>query len=427
MLRLALPNILNNVSVPLLSSVDTALMGGLSAGHLAAVGLSSMIFNFLYWNLGFLRMGTTGLTAQAFGASDAPEQSAILGRGAALALSLATMLLLAQYPLFAAASWLASVGVAQAPLVADYFFIRIWAAPASLLLYVVAGWLFGQQNARYPLYIAVGANAVNIAASYGLVVGAGWGIRGVAWGTVLAQYAGLGFGIGLLARHYGEHLSQAPRHVRSQFGAYRRLLRVNRDIFLRTLCLTLAFGFLFSRASADSVLALAVVTVLMQFLNWMSYAVDGFAYAAEAMVGKYLGARQPGNVRRAIRLCMVYGAGLAGLFALAYALAGEALIALFTDDVEVARLASRLSPYLVALPLVGTACYIWDGVLVGLTATRSMRDTMFLSLLLYVGSYLLLRPSLDTLPALWASLLVFLAVRGLLQTVWFARKGLSLR
>ena len=419
LLRLAGPNILSNVSVPLLSSVDTALMGQLSAAHLGAVGIAGMLFNFLYWNFGFLRMGTTGLTAQAYGARDDAESAATLARAALIALAIAAALLLLRVPLHALGASLLNVPAEAAPLVADYFYARIYAAPASLLLYVGLGWLFGMQDARGPLLVAVLSNVVNIGLSYALVTQAGLGTRGVAWGTVGAQYFALALTAGLIARRFPGVLGAFRQNTVTQASHYARLLRVNGDLFVRTLCLTVAFGFLYSRAAADSALALAVVTVLLQFLNWMSYGVDGFAYAAEALVGRFVGAGQPGQLRRAIRLSMAWGGGLAAAFALAYALGGGALVGVFTDDAAVAAAARELLPFLVALPLVGAACYIWDGVFVGLTATRPMRDTMLLALLGYLGAYYALRAPLGEVPALWTALLAFLGGRGLLQWAWW--------
>lgn len=427
LLRLAIPNILSNVSVPLLSSVDTALMGHLSAEHLGAVGIASMMFNFLYWNFGFLRMGTTGLTAQSFGANDIQAQGATLLSASALAMLLAVLLWVLQVPLFSLAHFLMNVPEGYGTLVEDYFYTRMWAAPATLMLYVLLGWLFGQQNAAYPLFIAIFSNVVNIICSVYWVKVLNMGTTGVALGTVVAQYASMALALGLIWFKYPQKVKTIKVSWLKQVDRYTRLLKVNADIFLRTLSLTIAFGFFYSQSAAASGLALATTTVLLQFLNWMSYAIDGFAYAAEAMVGKYVGAKSNGGAHRAIKLSMGYGMGLAVLFSLGYWLAGEQLIALFTDEVEVRQLAQNYIPYLVALPIIGTACYIWDGVFVGLTATRAMRNLMLIALIGYLTSYYLLLPHLGELSALWIALLVFLGLRGLLQTGAYLKEGISLR
>jgi len=425
LLRLAIPNILSNVSVPLLSSVDTALMGHLSAEHLGAVGIASMMFNFLYWNFGFLRMGTTGLTAQAFGAQDVESQGATLLSASALAMVLAIFLWGLQVPLFNLAHTLMNVPEGYGTFVSDYFFTRMWAAPATLLLYVLLGWLFGQQNATYPLVIAIFSNVVNIAFSVYWVRVLELGTVGVALGTVVAQYASVALALGMIWYRYPEKVKAIKLGWLKEFERFGRLLKVNADIFLRTLSLTFAFGFFYSQSAAASGLALATTTVLLQFLNWMSYAVDGFAYAAEAMVGKYVGASSKRGARKAIKLSMAYGLLLAVLFSLVYWWGGDQLISLFTSEIAVQQLAADYMPYIILLPLIGTACYIWDGVFIGLTATRSMRNLMLIALIGYLASYYLLLPRFGALSALWISLLVFLGLRGLLQTVAYLRNGLK--
>lgn len=427
LLRLAIPNILSNISVPLLSSVDTALMGHLSAEHLGSVGIASMMFNFLYWNFGFLRMGTTGLTAQAFGANDVESQGATLLSASALALVLALVLWILQIPLFGLAHTLMNVPEGYGFLVSDYFYTRMWAAPATLLLYVLLGWLFGQQNATYPLIIAIFSNVINIICSVYWVKVLEMGTTGVALGTVVAQYASLALALAMIWRKYPAKVRSIKLAWLSQTNRYMRLLKVNADIFLRTLSLTLAFGFFYSQSAAAGGLALAASTVLLQFLNWMSYAVDGFAYAAEAMVGKYVGAASKSGARRAIKLAMGYGMGLAVLFSVGYWLAGDQLIALFTSELDVQQLAAQYMPYIVVLPLIGTACYIWDGVYIGLTATRSMRNLMLIALVGYLASYYLILPLTGQLTALWLALLIFLGLRGVLQTGAYLKEGLSLR
>lgn len=402
-------------------------MGHLSAEHLGAVGIASMMFNFLYWNFGFLRMGTTGLTAQAYGANDTESQGATLLSASALALVLAGLLWMLQVPLFGLAHSLMNVPEAYGALVSDYFYARMWAAPATLMLYVVLGWLFGQQNSTYPLIIAIFSNVVNIICSVYWVKVLDMGTTGVARGTVVAQYASLALALAMIWWKYPGKVRGIKLAWLREVDRYARLLKVNADIFLRTLSLTFAFGFFYSQSAAAGGLALAASTVLLQFLNWMSYAVDGFAYAAEAMVGKYVGAASSSGAHRAIKLAMGYGMVLAVLFSIGYWLAGEQLIGLFTDEIDVRQLATDYMPYMILLPIIGTACYIWDGVFIGLTATRAMRNLMLLALLGYLGSYYLILPYTEQLTALWISLLVFLGLRGALQTGAYLKEGLSLR
>lgn len=419
-LRLAIPNILSNISVPLLSSFDTALMGRLSADHLGAVGLGSMIFNFVYWNFGFLRMGSTGMTAQAFGRNNHREMGTVFGQATMVALSLAVLLLLFQTPLLSASQSLLKVTADQQPMVASYFQIRIWAAPAALGMYALMGWYFGMQNAIYPLILTIIINAVNMLLSYLLVWHWGWGIAGVAWGTVVAQYVGFLIGIVLLLYRYPWIRSNIQKKVLFQWDALVRFLRINGDIFLRTLCLTLAFAFFYRQSAGLGELILATNVILLQYVNWMSYGVDGFAFAAESLVGKYHGARQPAQRSQAIRLSFIWGMALALLYALLYGLAGDHLLRVFTDQENIITAALPYLSWMIIFPLLGTPCYIWDGVYVGITASRAMRNTMIIAFAGYLLLYYFYGAQLDN-HGLWLSLTAFMVFRGLVQWWWFAR------
>ncbi|WP_116126386.1 MATE family efflux transporter [Lewinella sp. IMCC34183] len=427
-LRLAVPNILSNLSVPLISSFDTALMGGLGGGHIAAVGLGSMAFNFVYWNFGFLRMGTTGLTAQAFGRGSLPGQAQALYRGALLAAGIGLALVLLQTPALRLTAWLLNIRPEQLPLVEEYFYIRIVAAPAALLQMVLLGWFFGRQNAVWPLVLTVAVNLANLGLSYYLVTRAGWGIAGVAWGTVAAQYGGLLIGLGLLV--YGRYRSpdwplfaSAPHPRSAGEASLRAFFRINRDIFIRTVCLTLSFAFFYNRANALDVgtATVAANVILLQLVNWLSYGVDGFAFAAESLVGKYAGADRPGQLKRAVRYVFAWGMGLAVLYALVYWFGGSALLSLFAPAASAAdTLAVTLQylPILVAFCLLATPCYLADGVLVGLTAAATMRQTMLVALAGYLVAYYLIGQYFDNW-GLWGSLLLFMVLRAGLQGLWW--------
>lgn len=419
-LRLAIPNILSNISVPLLSSFDTALMGRLSADHLGAVGLGSMIFNFVYWNFGFLRMGSTGMTAQAYGRNERGEIGTVLGQASLVAISLAVILLLFQSPLIEASQSLLKVTSDQQPLVREYFDIRIWAAPAALGMYALMGWFFGMQNAIYPLILTIVINVVNMLLSYLLVWQYGWGIAGVAWGTVVAQYVGLIAGIVLLLYRYPWIRENIESKVLLQWEALLRFLRINGDIFLRTLCLTLAFAFFYRQSAGLGDLILATNVILLQYVNWMSYGVDGFAFAAESLVGKYHGARKPEQRSRAIRLSFIWGMALAAAYALLYGLAGNQLLYVFTDKAEIINAALPYLSWMIIFPMLGTPCYIWDGVYVGITASRAMRNTMLLAFIGYLLLYYLYGIDLGN-HGLWFSLTAFMVLRGLVQWWWYVR------
>ncbi len=296
-LRLAVPNILSNLSVPLLSAVDTALVGHLDGLYfLGAVALGSMIFNSIYWGFGFLRMGTTGLTAQAFGNEDQREAATIFYRAMLIAGISALSLLLLASPIAALSFYLIDGSPEVEKFAASYFFIRIWAAPATLALFVIHGWFLGLQNARYPLYLSLLVNSLNIVFSVYFVNELGWHSDGVAMGTVCAQYIGLGIAIVMLYRHYRGRLTTFRISEVLQRTALGRFLSLNLDIFIRTLCLVFAFAFFTAKAAAYGDDILAAFTILLQLWHLLSYFIDGFAFASESLVGKYVGARDQKNL-----------------------------------------------------------------------------------------------------------------------------------
>jgi MATE family multidrug resistance protein len=418
-LNLAIPNILSNISVPLLSSVDTILMGRLSATHLGAVGLGSMIFNFIYWNFGFLRMGTTGMTAQAFGRKDSTGIANVLGRAGALSLFLTLLILLIQIPLFDSAVSLLNVTSDQVPLVGEYFYTRIWAAPATLLLYVLLGWFFGMQNAIIPMVLTIVINLVNIFVSAYLVRELNLGIQGVAMGTVVAQYFGLGIGLIFIFVKYTEYVGKIKVKALVAWIELKLFLNINRDLFIRTVMLTLAFGFFYSQSSSEGEIILAVNVVLLQFLNWMSYGIDGFAFAAESVVGKYKGNKEDASLKEAISKSFMWGFLFAALYALIYLLFGKNLVSIFTNDIKVINASLPYLWWMVVFPLFSTPSYLWDGVFIGLTASKAMRNSMTISFLLYIVSYYVLEPNFGN-HGLWMALLILMVTRGVIQ--WWMYK-----
>lgn len=435
-LRLAIPNILSNISVPLLSSFDTGLMGSLGGRYIAAVGLGAMALNFVYWNFGFLRMSTTGITAQAYGKKDEEAQMLNLARAGGLALLLAGFLLILQYPFAELIHWLLNLRADQIELVDDYFYLRILAAPAALLQMVLFGWFFGRQNATFPLVLTLIVNVANMVLSYYLVRMLGWGIKGVALGTVVAQYLGLIIGLGLLWYECHRHalplknilLHLRPRPKKGEKGEkgkgadFKEFLSINRDIFIRTLCLTLSFTFFYNRANALDVgtAVVAANVILLQLVNWLSYGVDGFAFAAESLVGRFHGAGQPEKLRRLIKLLFVWGMGLAMIYALTYGLGDIYLLKLFAPaDAAPATLAEALKylPIVVAFCILATPCYLLDGIYVGLTAAHAMRQTMLLAFAGYLLAYWLLGQYYGNW-GLWGSLLFFMVLRAVMQGWW---------
>ena len=420
MLRLAIPNIISNISVPLLSTVDTALMGRLSELHLGAVGVGAMIFNFVYWNFGFLRMGTTGITAQAFGKKDDSEMMQTISRAMLVALVLAILVFVLQKPIGELSFYLMNISEAQYGLVEEYFYIRIWAAPATLALFAFMGWFFGMQNAIYPLILTVTINLVNIIFSFLLVKKYHMGVAGVAWGTVIAQYVGLLLAIFLFRKKYKSHFQFFSKKATLEIKALSEFLTINRDIFIRTFCLTFAFGFFYSQSSSGGEVILAVNVILLQFLNWMSYGVDGFAFASESLVGKYKGADDQPNLKKAIQLSFVWGMALATLFSLTYWVFGIELLHVFTDKENIITASLPFLFWMVVFPIISTPCYLWDGIYIGLTASRAMRQTMLVAIVVYILFYFLLKNEYGN-HGLWAALLIFMAARGLIQWGWYRK------
>ncbi|MBT8219866.1 MAG: MATE family efflux transporter [Bacteroidia bacterium] len=425
-LRLAIPNILSNISIPLLGTVDTALMGRLSPLHIAAVGVGGMIFNFIYWNFGFLRMGTTGITAQAFGAEDMNKQAATLFQAIIVALSLALLVFIFSVPLMNIGGNLLNLEGEQLVVVKEYFFIRIWDAPATLMLYALMGWLFGMQNAWYPMLVTIMINVCNIALSYTLVIHYQLEIEGVAWGTVIAQYMGLVLIITLILIRYPQARNGLSVVTDRFWKRIRMFLTVNTNIFIRTLCLTLAFGIFYSHSSSLGSLLLATNVILLLFVNWMSYAVDGFAYAAESIVGKYKGRNSDTGLNKSIRLSFIWGGGIALLIGLCYLVFGNVFLQIFTDSPEVIALANEYLIWVVLFPVLAFGCYIWDGIYIGLTAVHAMRDAMIIAFLLFLGLLYTIGETFGN-HGLWASLVAFMVFRGGIQWLFFARKGLAIR
>lgn len=424
-LKLAIPNIISNISVPLLSTVDTALMGRMSELHIGAVGVGAMVFNFVYWNFGFLRMGTTGITAQAFGKSDNQSIMDTFGRAMLVVLIVAFAVLLLQYPLGELSFSLMNMDVAQRALVAEYFYIRVWAAPATLGLYALMGWFFGMQNAIYPLILTVAINIVNIILSFYLVHTWGMDVDGVAYGTMVAQYFGLVLGLFLFWYKYRSFIVHFKTDAILKWEQLRQFLSINGDIFIRTFCLTFAFGFFYSQSSSEGELILAANVILLQFLNWMSYGVDGFAFASESLVGKYAGSKDETKTRKAIRYSFYWGMALAVVFSLVYGLFGEELLRIYTNQIDVISATQPFLFWMFLFPILSTPCYLWDGIFIGLTASKSMRNSMIVAFVIYLGLWLALRDYGNH--GLWAALLIFMIARGGLQQFWYWKWGVEMR
>lgn len=414
-LRIAGPIVLSNVTVPLLGAVDTAVIGQLGdPASLGAVGIGAVILATLYWAFGFLRMSTSGLAAQAHGAGDEGERTAVLIRAVLIGAVAGLALVLAQALLFRAAFWVAPASAGVEALARDYLAIRIWGAPATIALYAMTGWLVGLGRTRGVLALQLWQNGLNIGLDLWFVLGLGWGVPGVAFATLIAEWTGLLLGL-WLAR---DALGAAFRPALARLGdrhAIRLMFSASRDIMARTILLQLSFtSFVFLGARFGDV-TLAANQVLMQFLEITAYALDGFAFAAEALIGQAIGARSVPQTRAAGRICMQWGFGGAAVLAVVFALTGPAIIDLMTTSPEVREVARGYLPWLVAAPLIGIAAWIYDGIFIGALLTGDMLRAMLASVAVYVVALAVLVPLAGN-HGLWAALMVLNGTRTL--TLW---------
>ena len=425
-LRLAIPSIISNITVPLLGIVDMAIVGHLGdKSYIGAIAIGSMIFNIIYWNFGFLRMGTSGFTAQAYGQRDFDEIVRILVRSVAVGLFIALMLLILQYPLARSVFYFLKAGEEVEQNASIYFFIGIWGAPAVLGLYGLKGWFIGMQNSRFPMYIAIVINCVNIVCSLFFVYVLHMKVDGVALGTLIAQYFGLFMAMILWILYYGRFRKRI--HVREslRLDRMKRFFVVNRDIFFRTLCLVAVTSFFTSTGAAMGDDVLAVNTLLMQLFTLFSYVMDGFAFAGEALTGRYIGAKAQPLLKRSIRLIFYWGGGLALFFTLLYAFWGDLFLQLLTDNEEVLTLSANYIYWVLAVPLTGFTAFLWDGIYVGATASKEMSRAMFIATSSFFITYFIGSPYCGN-HALWISFLLYLSLRGIMMSVW-AKKAVYRR
>lgn len=417
-LHIALPSIISNITVPLLALVDTTIVGHLgSASYIAAIALGGMIFNMIYWLFNFLRMGTGGLTAQAYGANQHQATSYILLRSLTIAGGIALTLLLLQRPIFQVTFHFVTATAEVRSLASIYFNILIWGAPAMLALYSFTGWFLGMQNARIPMCIAITQNVVNIAVSTLLVFGCHLKIEGVALGTLISQYTAL-----LLAVIFCLTKFDVKQHFELKaildINTLKRFFQVNRDIFLRTLCLIAVTTYFTSAGSTQGEVTLAANTLLMQFFIIFSYFMDGFAYAGEALGGRYFGAHDRLNFQRVTRCLFAWGGALSVLFFFIYFLSGTSLLHLLTDDSQVINRAQQYLPIIYFIPLISFAAFLFDGLYIGTTATRYMLISMFCA---SAAFFVLINVCTLSNMLLWLAFLVYLGGRGLMQAFLFKK------
>ena len=415
-LDIALPSIVSNITVPLLGLIDVAIVGHLgSASYIGAIAIGSMIFNIIYWLFGFLRMGTSGMTSQAFGANDSQETARLLVRSCGVGFIVSVILILMQYPIEKISFALIHTTPEIYELTSRYFRICIWGAPAVLGLYSLSGWFIGMQNSRYPMYVAITQNIVNILASLLFVYGWGMKIEGVAFGTLIAQYAGFIMACLLWNHQYGTLLPHLHLKALTNRQAMSQFFQINRDIFFRTLCLIAVTTYFTSAGAKQGDIILAVNTLLMQLFTIFSYFMDGFAYAGEALTGKYIGAEQHDALRKMFGRLFRWGFGIAIAFTLIYTLSGEHFLQLLTNEQSVIQASKEYFIWAILIPITGYSAFLMDGIFIGATRTRYMLWGMMTASFVFFIIYFMLKETGNH--ALWASFVVYLSIRGIVQRI----------
>ena len=411
-LSIAVPIVISNATVPILGAVDTGVVGQLGeAAPIGAVGIGAIIISSLYWIFGFLRMGTTGLTSQAHGAGRAGEVTALFTRAVLFGVAAGVVVILLQIPLFWAAFRLSPASPEVEAMARDYLAIRVWSAPAAIAIFGINGWLIALERTRAVLVLQLWMNGLNILLDLWFVLGLGWGVPGVASATFLAEWSGLALGLWFCRDALR---NPAWRDWPRVFDRVRlkRMLLVNTDILIRSLLLMGIFvSFLFIGADFSDK-TLAANQILLQFIEITAYALDGFAFAAETLVGQAVGAASVARLRRGVWLASIWSAAGAVLMTVVFAIWGGSIVDLMAKAPEVRAEARVYLPYMLAVPALGVASWVLDGVFIGATRTRDMRNMAALSTGAFVVSALVLVPTLGN-HGLWIAFLGSFVARAL--------------
>ena len=407
-LRLAIPSILANITIPLVGIVDTAIVGHLSdAAAIGGIAIGTMLFDLLYWNFGFLRIGTSGLTAQAYGSSQntgfgfqlSAECRKILTQSLTIALLAAFFLWIIQWVFVTAVLAVVPCSEAVANVARQYFFVRIWAAPATLMLFAMKGWFIGMQDTKSPMAVDILVNAVNMLGSYFLAVHTSLGVVGVAWGTLIAQYSGLLLAFCILVFKYGiVYIGLREIMAAMRWPEMKRMMSLNGNLFVRSLCFMVVYVGFTSLASTYGDTELAVSSVLMKLFMFFSFFIDGFAYAGEALVGKAVGEKTNGHmdewtnhkssIQPVVRLLFTWSIGVGLLFTALYAVLGDECLELMTNDADVLSATEQYLGWLIAMPIVSALAFMWDGIYVGATAGVQIRNAMIWAAVGFVAAYI---------------------------------------
>lgn len=423
--RLAIPNIISNITVPLLGMIDIAIAGHLgSAIYIGAIALGGNIFNMVYWNFGFLRMSTSGFTAQAYGARNFGEAMNVLIRSLVVAVGIGLFILLLKIPIEKAAIGLIKSGPETIENVKYYYRIAIWSAPAVLGMYAFKGWFIGMQNAKTPMIISIINNVLNIVLSFIFVFVFDMKIKGIALGTMLSQVISLLISIGFWFRYYGRMTKYIDTKTILDTTALKSFFKVNGDTFIRTFILTLVTTFFTFVSSGMGDTILAVNALLMQFFMLFSYFMDGFAYAGEALTGRYIGAKNQLLLRYMLQRLFFWGFMVSMVSAALYVFFPDQILYILTDNQEVIEATKTFTFWTILIPITGFAAFLWDGVFIGATASKEMRNAMVLSAISFFVCYYSTKSILGN-NALWLSFILYLSLRGVIQSLW-AKKALKL-
>ncbi len=423
-LKLAIPNIISNITVPLLGLVDMMLMGHLSSpAYIGAIALGGTIFSVLYSFFSFLRAGTTGFTAQSYGANDTTEISYSLYRSITIAVLASILIIGIQKPIARVSLVLLEGSNEVESLAITYFFVRIWAAPANMLLYCFNGWFIGMQNTRIPMAIAIIINVLNIILSIIFVVVMKQDVVGVALGTVIAQYCGLITALVFLFTKYKNYLIKINAHILLDINKLKRFFKVNTDLMIRSILLVLTIAFFTNQSAKLGDNILSVNMILLQSFYIFSYFTDGFAYAGEALVGKYIGANDSDSLHSVVRLLFKWGMYISVPFAILYALFPTAFVKIISDNAEIISEIRPYYIYMALIPIITFAAFLWDGIYIGATASKAIRNTMIISaILVFLPMWYFLMPLYGN-HGLWIAFLGFMVARGVSMT-FFAKKNI---
>lgn len=423
-LKLAIPNIISNITIPLLGLVDMILMGHLgSATYIGAIALGGTIFSVLYSFFSFLRAGTTGFTAQAYGSNDKTETIYSLYRSICIGIPIIILILTLQNPIAKISQFLLDGSDDVKSLALSYFYIRIWAAPANIMLYCLNGWFVGMQNTKSPMFIAILINVFNIIFSILFVIVLKQNVTGVALGTVLAQYSGLTLAIILLIKDYRKYFIKIEKNILFDFKKIKRFFKVNTDLMIRSFLLIISIAFFTNQSAKLGDNILAINMILLQSFYIFSYFTDGFAYAGEALTGRFIGSKDAVSLRKTIKLLLIWGFSISIPFTILYGLFPSTFVKIISNDPNILEQIQPYYVYMIIIPIITFAAFIWDGIYIGATASKAVRNTMIIaSIFVFLPAWYILVPSLEN-HGLWIAFLCFMLTRGIVMTL-MAKKNI---